>query len=100
AGELNPAQTLAEGYRRNNAGNYAEAAEFFDTLQNRLDAEDAARDTAVGRDQRMLAEAAEVLARPVTPIAEIVTSAGVEITPALSTEINSSLPAARRLGGT
>jgi CHAT domain-containing protein/tetratricopeptide (TPR) repeat protein len=53
AGTLDPAQTLAEGYRRNNAGNYAEAAEFFDTLQNRLDAEDAVRDTAPGREQRM-----------------------------------------------
>lgn len=53
AGALDPAQTLAEGYRRNNAGNYAEAAEFFDTLQGRLDGEDASRDTASGRDQRM-----------------------------------------------
>ncbi|MEY2927636.1 MAG: hypothetical protein RL367_2113, partial [Pseudomonadota bacterium] len=36
AGTLDPAQALAEGYRRNNSGNYAEAAEFFDTLQQRL----------------------------------------------------------------
>ena len=53
AGALDPAQTLAEGYRRNNAGSYAEAAEFFDTLHTRLDAEDTARDTSVGRDQRL-----------------------------------------------
>lgn len=154
AGALDPAQTLAEGYRRNNAGNYAEAAEFFDTLQNRLDAEDVVRDTAAGRDQRLheymvnqalqksnlgefaeadalfanasriatldpvqvrlrrnfeamhllnqrkLADAALVLARPVTPIAVIGVGAGVEITPPLSAEINSSLPTARRLGAT
>ncbi|MBW8753115.1 MAG: CHAT domain-containing protein [Sphingomonadales bacterium] len=53
AGALDPAQTLAEGYRRNNAGSYAEAAEFFDTLQSGLDAEDGLRDTAAGRDQRL-----------------------------------------------
>ncbi|MEK6636600.1 MAG: CHAT domain-containing protein [Pseudomonadota bacterium] len=35
AGTLDPAQALAEGYRRNNSGNYAEAAEFFETLQQR-----------------------------------------------------------------
>ena len=35
AGSLDPDQALAEGYRRNNSGNYAEAAEFFDTLQQR-----------------------------------------------------------------
>lgn len=35
AGTLDPDQALAEGYRRNNSGNYAEAAEFFDTLQQR-----------------------------------------------------------------
>ncbi|MES2753154.1 MAG: CHAT domain-containing protein [Pseudomonadota bacterium] len=35
AGSLTPEQALAEGYRRNNAGNYAEAAEFFDTLLSR-----------------------------------------------------------------
>lgn len=32
---LDPDQALAEGYRRNNSGDYAEAAEFFDTLQSR-----------------------------------------------------------------
>ncbi len=36
AGTLDPDQAMAEGYRRNNSGNYAEAAEFFDTLQQRL----------------------------------------------------------------
>jgi CHAT domain-containing protein len=33
AAALDPQTTLAEGYRRNNSGNYAEAAQFFDTLQ-------------------------------------------------------------------
>jgi CHAT domain-containing protein len=37
AGSLDADQALAEGYRRNNSGNYAEAAEFFGTLQNRTD---------------------------------------------------------------
>ncbi|MBY8822785.1 CHAT domain-containing protein [Sphingomonas colocasiae] len=155
AGALDPAQTLAEGYRRNNSGNYAEAAEFFDTLQSRLDAEDATRDTPANREQRLneylvnqalqksnlgefaeadalfaaalriptldpvqtrlrrnfealhllnqrkLAEAAAVLARPVTPIAGLAPTAGaVEIGAPLAAEINSSLPAARRLGAT
>lgn len=36
AGSLDPDKALAEGYRRNNAGDYAEAAEFFDTLQQKL----------------------------------------------------------------
>ncbi len=40
AGTLDPAQALAEGYRRNNAGSYAEAAEFFDTLVDRSGAGD------------------------------------------------------------
>jgi CHAT domain-containing protein len=35
AGSLDLDQALAEGYRRNNSGNYAEAAEFFDTLLQR-----------------------------------------------------------------
>ncbi len=35
AGTLDLDQALAEGYRRNNSGNYAEAAEFFDTLLQR-----------------------------------------------------------------
>lgn len=37
AGTLDPDQALAEGYRRNTSGNYAEAAEFFDTLQQRAE---------------------------------------------------------------
>ena len=32
AGTLDPQRALAEAYRRNNSGNYAEAAEFFATL--------------------------------------------------------------------
>lgn len=35
AGSLDPALARDEGYRRNNGGNYAEAAEFFDTLLRR-----------------------------------------------------------------
>jgi CHAT domain-containing protein len=35
AGSLDPSEALAEGYRRNNSGNYADAAEFFDTLGDR-----------------------------------------------------------------
>jgi CHAT domain-containing protein len=35
AGTLDPDQALAEGYRRNNSGDYAEAAEFFGTLRDR-----------------------------------------------------------------
>lgn len=35
AGSLDPEAALAEGYRRNNSGSYAEAAEFFDTLLQR-----------------------------------------------------------------
>lgn len=35
AGVLDVEQALAEGYRRNNSGSYAEAAEFFDTLLSR-----------------------------------------------------------------
>ena len=38
AGTIDPDRALAEGYRRNNAGAYAEAAEFFGTLQQRADA--------------------------------------------------------------
>ena len=34
AAALDPQTTLEEGYRRNNSGNYAEAAEFFDTLSD------------------------------------------------------------------
>jgi CHAT domain-containing protein len=35
AGSLDLNRALAEGYRRNNSGSYAEAAEFFDTLLQR-----------------------------------------------------------------
>lgn len=35
AGALDADQALAEGYRRNNSGAYAEAAEFFETLRER-----------------------------------------------------------------
>jgi CHAT domain-containing protein len=35
AGSLDLDRALAEGYRRNNSGSYAEAAEFFDTLLQR-----------------------------------------------------------------
>jgi CHAT domain-containing protein len=35
AGSLDAESALAEGYRRNNSGNYAEAAEFFETLSQR-----------------------------------------------------------------
>ncbi|WP_417622622.1 CHAT domain-containing protein [Parasphingorhabdus sp.] len=43
AATLRPDQALAEGYRRNLSGNYAEAAAFFETLQQRtsgMDGED------------------------------------------------------------
>ncbi len=33
---LDPDQALAEGYRRNNSGDYADAAQFFETLQQRV----------------------------------------------------------------
>jgi CHAT domain-containing protein len=38
AGTLDPAKALAEAYRRNNAGSYAEAAEFFAAISNSGDA--------------------------------------------------------------
>nr|WP_246350609.1 CHAT domain-containing tetratricopeptide repeat protein [Sphingobium boeckii] len=53
AGALDPAQTLAEGYRRNNSGNYAEAAEFFDTLQQNIDDKDTPGANAATRAQRL-----------------------------------------------
>ncbi|MDX3910486.1 MAG: CHAT domain-containing protein [Sphingobium sp.] len=50
AAGLDPQTVLAEGYRRNNSGNYAEAAEFFDSLEDRLaTAPDAAKLTAQER---------------------------------------------------
>ncbi len=33
---LDPDQALGEGYRRNNSGDYADAAQFFETLQQRV----------------------------------------------------------------
>nr|WP_242653394.1 CHAT domain-containing protein [Sphingomonas jatrophae] len=39
AGNLDLESALAEGYRRNNSGNYAESAEFFDTLLQRTGSE-------------------------------------------------------------
>tara|TARA_R110000782_G_scaffold78293_5_gene156067 strand:- start:56023 stop:59163 length:3141 start_codon:yes stop_codon:yes gene_type:complete len=39
---LDPQVVLAEGYRRNNSGNYAEAAEFFDSLNDRISDEEGA----------------------------------------------------------
>lgn len=39
---LKPEQALAEGYRRNLAGEYAEAAAYFETLQKRLASEEEA----------------------------------------------------------
>jgi len=38
AGTMDPAKALAEAYRRNNAGSYAEAAEFFAAVTNANDA--------------------------------------------------------------
>jgi tetratricopeptide (TPR) repeat protein len=38
AGTLDPSMALAEAYRRNNAGSYAEAAEFFAAVSNSSDA--------------------------------------------------------------
>jgi CHAT domain-containing protein len=37
AGSLDIDQAIAEGYRRNNSGSYAEAAEFFNTLFERVE---------------------------------------------------------------
>jgi len=39
AGTLEPQQALEEGYRRNLGGDYAEAAAYFETLQQRLEEE-------------------------------------------------------------
>lgn len=158
AGTLDPAQTLAEGYRRNNSGDYAEAAEFFDTLQQRLAAEDSvieASDTANREErlneylanralqrsnlgefaeadalfaqaerivtldpvqtrlrrnfealhlinQRKLADAKAVLARPVVTTGDIVQSDGgtVELGTQIAAEINSGLRNSRNLGVT
>lgn len=46
---------LAEGYRRNNSGNFVEAAQFFDTLQQQAQASSAVRqnETEMQRMQRL-----------------------------------------------
>jgi hypothetical protein len=41
---LDPATALAEGYRRNNSGDYADAAAYFETLDQRLSGNDAGID--------------------------------------------------------
>ncbi len=62
AATLNAQAALAEGYRRNNSGNYTEAAQFFDTLQHQFDTlqhqtadkqMSASDETAVQRQQRL-----------------------------------------------
>ncbi|MEQ1547411.1 MAG: CHAT domain-containing tetratricopeptide repeat protein [Chakrabartia sp.] len=55
ASALDPQTTLAEGYRRNNSGNYAEAAQFFDTLQQKTNERTAVvpQETATERQQRL-----------------------------------------------
>ena len=45
---LEPKQALAEGYRRNLGGEYAEAAAYFETLQERLSGEE---DTGINRGE-------------------------------------------------
>lgn len=53
AATLDPQTVLAEGYRRNASGNYAEAAEFFDSLTDRLARDpDAAKLTSAERANR------------------------------------------------
>jgi CHAT domain-containing protein len=52
---LDPAIALAEGYRRNNSGNFVEAAQFFDSLQQQAQAGASAnaRETETQRLQRL-----------------------------------------------
>ncbi|MBL0922847.1 MAG: CHAT domain-containing protein [Sphingomonadaceae bacterium] len=52
---LDPTVALAEGYRRNNSGNFVEAAQFFDSLQQQAQAgtTPAARETETQRLQRL-----------------------------------------------
>lgn len=45
---LDPKAALGEGYRRNNAGDYADAGEFFETLQQRIDSMDSASSSTTG----------------------------------------------------
>ncbi|WOK38353.1 CHAT domain-containing protein [Sphingomonas sp. C3-2] len=51
AGTLDPRQALGEGYRRNNSGDYAEAAAFFDILEQRLTAEAGMAGSGAARDE-------------------------------------------------
>lgn len=44
AGAIDVDKALAEGYRRNHSGDYAEAAEFFETLSRRAQGDEAAAD--------------------------------------------------------
>jgi CHAT domain-containing protein len=55
AAALDPLVALAEGYRRNNSGNYAEAAQFFDSLQQQADERTLPKesDTATQRQARL-----------------------------------------------
>ncbi len=51
---LDLATALAEGYRRNNSGNYVEAAQFFDTLQQQAqNSEAGTKESAAQRTQRL-----------------------------------------------
>ncbi len=50
AGTLDPTRALAEAYRRNNVGNYADAAEFFAAVGN-------AGDGPIGRAEALINEA-------------------------------------------
>ncbi|MBK5264090.1 MAG: CHAT domain-containing protein [Alphaproteobacteria bacterium] len=156
ASTLDPQTSLAEGYRRNNSGNYAEAAEFFDTLQERLNEPDEAKLTPAEREarqheytinkalqlsnlsefeqagalfakaaqmatldpvqvrlrrnfeamhqlnQRHYAAAMAILDRPVLPIGQsvITSNSGIDLSPQLAAEINSTTPADRVMGVT
>jgi CHAT domain-containing protein len=52
---LDPAVALAEGYRRNNSGNFVEAAQFFDSLQQQAQASSngGARESETQRSHRL-----------------------------------------------
>ena len=50
AGTLDPSRALAEAYRRNNVGNYADAAEFFASVRT-------AEDAPIGRAEALVNEA-------------------------------------------
>jgi CHAT domain-containing protein len=79
AGTLDPQRALAEAYRRNNAGSYAEAAEFFSAITSRQGAEQSRAEALVnealqksnlgryGEAEALFASAAELAgADPVT----------------------------------